>query len=127
MRRYPTRNGLAVPIEEVGFERVAHERRNTNNHHLYFDRAWYSDVRYRSVFRNLLPHLQTLRIADHEQLHDTYSPPVMPSDSLMIGTVEDYLAQNGVIHCVKEKKTNEVYEIQAGEWQVIKGMYRRVA
>ncbi len=127
MGRYPVRDGLAVPIEEIGFETVSHQRKVTNNHHLYFDRAWYMEKRYRQVFRGLLPHVQTMNIEEHNVLHDRYSGPPMPRDALMIEVVDEYLFMNGVIDVVRESKTCETYQIEPSQWQSIKGLYRMVA
>jgi len=124
--RYPVRNGLALPIEEVGFERVAHERRVTTNHHVYWERASYRDQRHRQVFRSLLPHVVTMRHTDHTELHETYDPPPIPRDVQQIDVVDEYLAMHGVIDCVRECKTNETYQIEAEQWQRIKGLYRKV-
>lgn len=121
--RYPTRNGLVVPIEDVGFERVPHERRRTTNHHTYWERAWYMEKPYRRVFRGLLPHVITLRIQDHTELHNTFRAPVMPSDIQQIDVVEDYLATHGVIDVVCEKRTNQTYQILPEQWQAIRGAY----
>lgn len=122
--RYPVRNGRVVPVTELGFEIVTPKRRVTNNHHLYFDRAWYQDKRYRQVFRGLLPHVVTLSISDHEELHDRYSAPIMPPDIQMIDTVEEYLTLNGVIDVVREQRTCEVYQIQTEQWQGIRAQYK---
>ncbi len=127
MGRYPVRDGVALPIEEIGYEIVSPERRVTNNHHLYFDRAWYMDKRYRQVFRGLLPNVQTMNITDHNELHDRFSGPPMPRDSLMIDVVDEYLFMNGVIDVVRESKTCETYQVMPEQWQSIKGSYRMVA
>jgi len=122
--RWPVRNGLAIPTAELGFEEVPHQRRLTTNHHNYWSRAQYQDKRYKQVFRGLLPHLTTLPIEVHEQLHEKYSPPIMPRDSLMIDVIDEYLSLNGVIDVVYEKKTNQTYQIETEQWQSLKGLYR---
>ena len=127
MSRYPSRNGIALPAQEIGYEVVPYQRGATSNHHLFYERTMYSGVRHRSVFRNLIPHVQTLLSSDHIDLHERFTFPVMPKDTRMIDVVEEYLALNGVINCVYEKKTNEVYEIHEEQWQSIKGLYRMAA
>ena len=117
--RYPTRGGLAVPVLELGFEPAIHERRKTNSHHLYFDRAWYQDKRIRQVFRNLVPHVQTLWIPDHAALHEKFSAPIMLRDALMIDVVDEYLALHGVIDCVRESRTHETYQLNVEQWSAI--------
>lgn len=129
--RYPTyRNGLAVNPVELDINvpsQLDIDRRKTTNHHNQWTRASYQSVRHRSVFRNLVTNVYPLLRDEHEQLHQEYAAPVMPTDFQMIEHVEDYLQENGVIECIREKKTNEVYEIQPDEWQLIKGLYRRAA
>ena len=118
--RYPVRNGLAIPTEELGFERVPHQRRLTTNHHSYFCREQYKDSRVKQIFRGLLPHVVTLSISDHMELHERYSAPIMPRDGLMIDVIDEYLSLNGVIDVVREKRTNETYEILPEQWNLIR-------
>jgi hypothetical protein len=121
--RYPVSNGKIVPVTELGYEIVPPQRRVTNNHHMWFDRAWYQDKRYRQVFRGLLPNVVTLSISDHEDLHERYSAPIMPTDIQMIDTVEEYLTQNGVIDVVREHRTCETYQLLPEQWAKIRGGY----
>lgn len=122
--RYPTRNGLVIPPIELGYEIMRPKRRETTNHHGYFNKAHYSDVSHRRVFRGLITNVYTLGIHDHQELHETYGPPVMPKDILMIDVVEEYLANNGVIDVVREKRTCQTYQIESDTWQNIKSQYR---
>jgi hypothetical protein len=121
--RYPTHNGLVVPITEIGYAEVPHERRRTTNHHLYYERAWYMEKPYRRVFRGLLPHVVTMRIEDHTELHNRYRAPIMPPDIQQIDVVEEYLATHGVIDVVYEKRTNQTYQVLPDQWQQIRGAY----
>lgn len=125
--KYPTRNGIALNPYELGYTPTERIRRETTNHHWHYTRERYRDIRYRSVFRNLVSHVSPLFIEEHTDLHRKYQPPVMPPDSLMIETIQDYLDEHGQIDCVREKKTHEVYQIYEDEWQLIKGLYRRAA
>lgn len=122
--RYPSKNGIALPPNELGFEIVPHKRRETTNHHNQWERKAYAGTRYRQIFRNLVSNVYTLSLHDHEELHEIYSPPVMPKDSLMIDCVEEYLALNGVIDAVREKRTCDTYQIESDTWQNIKSQYR---
>lgn len=131
--RYPTHTeGHIVSPYELGYtvpSQLQIDKRKTTNHHGWYNSAWYQDKRYRQVFRNLTSHVYPMLRNEHNDgdytLHDKYSPPVMPKDAKMIEVVDDYLAVNGVIECVREKKTSEVYEMQADEWQLIKGLYKK--
>jgi hypothetical protein len=60
-------------------------------------------------------------------LHEQYSPPPIPRDSLMIDVIDEYLSLNGVINVAYEKRTNQNYQIGSEQWQQIKGFYRMVA
>lgn len=122
--RYPVRSGLAIPPNELGFEIVTPKRRETTNHHAYWERTLYRDVAHRRVFRGLITNVYTLGIKDHQKLHEVYSRPVMPKDIQMIDCVEEYLSLNGVIDVVREKRTCETYQIESDTWQNIKSQYR---
>jgi len=122
--RYPVnRQGLALPVQEVGFEVVQHQRRLTNRHHLQFERNNYTSPLQR-VFRGLCSRVVDMRIIDHNELHETYSAPRIPSEVAMIDCVEEYLATYGVIDVVREKRTHQTYQIESGTWQNIKSQYR---
>ena len=120
--KWPSSNGLAVPITEMGYEMVLPERRKTSQHHLFYERRMYTK-RYQQVFRGLVSNVYTMYIHDHQDLHERYSAPVMPKDIQMIDVVEEYLSLNGVIDVVKEHRTSEIYQIESGTWQNIKSQY----
>jgi hypothetical protein len=115
--RYPTsRSGLALPIQEVGYEVVAHQRRLTNRHHLQFDRTDYMKSPLHRVFRGLSSRVVDMNMADHIELHDRFNAPRFPTDTQMIDCLEEYICTNGVIECVREKKTHQIYEINLEQW-----------
>lgn len=122
--RWPSRNGLAIPVEELGYTIVPHEKGRTTNHHENWPKRNFQEIRYKQVFRNLVSQVVTLPIEQHQNLHDDYNPPIMPKDTQMIEVVDEYLATYGVINCVREAKTNQVYQIQPEQWQLIRGLYR---
>lgn len=122
MSRYPTRNGLAIPVEELGYSRLETPiRKQTSNHHLQFERRRYEKEPYMRVFRGLLDRVPIMWIPEHVDLHDRYSAPIMPSKFTMIDTVEEYLAINGVIDVVCEHRTNEQYQLTQQQWDRIIG------
>lgn len=122
--RYPTtKSGLALPVQEVGFEVVQHQRRVTNRHHLQYEKGMYTSPLQR-VFRGLSSRVVDMRIIDHNELHETYSAPRIPSEVAMIDCVEEYLATYGVIDVVREKRTHQTYQIESGTWQNIKSQYK---
>jgi hypothetical protein len=118
--RYPTQRGLIVPPNELGIEIMKPRRRETTNHHGYFNRIDYRDVSYRRIFRGLITNVYTLDIQAHQNLHERYSAPVMPKDALMIDVVDEYLAINGVIDVVREKRTWETYQVTSDQWLAIR-------
>lgn len=122
--RYPVnKQGIALPIQEVGFEVVQHQRRLTNRHHLQYERNNYTSPLHR-VFRGLSSRVVDMWIIDHNDLHERYSAPRVPTDIAMIDVVEEYLSLYGVIDVVREKRTHETYQIELGTWQNIKSQYR---
>ena len=122
--RYPSdKAGLALPITEVGFEVAQPYRRLTSRHHLYYQRCMYKDVPVRHVFRNLVDHVVDMSNSQHNLLHDRFLPPKMPNYGLMIDVLDEYLALNGVIECVKERKTSVTYQIQPEQWDSIRSGY----
>lgn len=120
MGRYPSKNGIALPVQEVGYETVPHERGKTTNHHRQYTREQYRQTRIGQVFRGLLSNLDILTLPDHVNLHNRFAPPIMPSEVQMIDVVEEYLFLHGQIDVVREKKTNETYPIFQDQWNVIR-------
>lgn len=118
------RRGIARSVTEVGFEVVEFKRGETNNHHLEHPRRNFNmaEKKWRSVFRNLLPLVETVTIPDHKLIHE-FAPPKMPTDLVMIDYIEEYLDAHGVIECVYEKRTNQYYQIESGTWHNIKSQY----
>lgn len=125
--RWPVNErGVAKSVTEVGLEIVEFKRGETSNHHLEYPKRnfGFENKRWRGVFRNLLPLVETLRVPDHIYTHDRFAPPKMPTDIVMIDYIEEYLDVNGVIECVYEKRTNQSYQIGSDTWQNIKSQYR---
>lgn len=122
MSRYPTRDGLAIPITELGYSQPDYRVRHlTSNHHLQFEKRQYQDERYKQIFRGLFPRVPVMWVSEHLDLHQRFSAPPIPSKFVMIDTVEEYLAQHGVIDVVCEQKTNEHYQVTQQQWDRIIG------
>lgn len=125
--RYPVdKKGVALPIQEVGYEPVVYMRRLTNRHHLQFNRADYMISPLHRVFRGLCNRVIDMRIVDHTDLHKRFKPPLMPTTVQMIDYVEEYLSTYGAIECVREKNTHEAYEVDLDNWNYIKRSPSRV-
>jgi len=122
--RFPLSQGLAVPITELGYEIVPRQRGATSQHHMYFNRASYHNIPIRHQFRNLVDHVVTMENGAHQELHYRFTPPVIPRTELMIDVLDEYLALNGVINCVHEKRTNDTYQIPPERWEVIRATYK---
>lgn len=135
MKAYPIRKGLIVPPYELGYTKPTPEqqakRGATTNHHGYYPGRAFRDVPHRRIFRNLVSNVYPMIGVEHnigaDNLHNRFAPPPMPKDVQMIDVVEEYLYANGVIDCVRENKTHELIEISYDQWQLSKGLYRRVA
>lgn len=131
--RYPTRNRLIISPYELGYHQPTPvelgTKRLVTRHHGYFNHARYNDVRFHSVFRSLVDHVFPMLGEEHNlghnSLHGTYDAPQRPPDALMIEVLDDYLALNGIIECVREKQTCSTYKIQPEEWAHIKKGYNR--
>lgn len=128
MGRSPHRNGQIISPYELGYtipsaEQI--ERRGAvNMHHLFFDKDWYMGVKYRQFFRGLLPHVVPMLVDEHVAYHNRYSAPVMPSDSHMIGVLDDYMQQHGQLDVVYEKHTRQSYIVEPAQWVIAKQQYK---
>lgn len=120
MSRYPTSQGLAIPIQQLGYEVVLPERRQTSQHHLYFPRVSYSQTAIGHLFRNLVDHVDTMANEPHRELHYRFTGPVKPREGLMIDVMDEYVALNGVLNFVSEKKTSTTYQLYPDRWEEIK-------
>lgn len=120
MERYPTLEGLAIPIQRLGYEVVSLEVPRTQGHHLYFERDWYSTEPVRHIFRNLLGHVARMYPVDHSDLHNRFRPPVMPRDYQMIEVIDAFAEEHNAVVCHREKKLRETYEISPDRWEQIK-------
>lgn len=125
MSRYPVSEGLVIPPYELGYtvptELDMERRKVVTIHHAYWARHDY-DERYEGVFRNLVTNTYPLIQVEHIELHEDYDPPRKPKRVQMIDVVEEYLAEHGVIHCIKEKHTRQIYEIQPEDWERIRDL-----
>jgi hypothetical protein len=120
VQRYPIDGmGLALPIQELGYEVMPDENKKTQGHHFYWEREWYLP-RHRQVFRNLVGHVVRMRPVDHDELHHRFAPPLMLRDWEMIDYLDDVIAQNGLLEVHKERKLRETYQIMPPEWEVIR-------
>ena len=115
MQRYPTSQGLALPITELGFEVMPESARRTQGHHLYFQREWYNTP-IRLIFRNLVGNVARMRPVDHQELHSRFGPPAMLRDYEMIGHIDDLMTDDGLqVH--KERKLRETYLLTPDRWE----------
>lgn len=120
MGRYPTRNGIAIPVTELGYEIAAHEKGKTNNHHLYFPRGKYVERPLSRIFRGLPLHVVTMLVPEHVELHHEYDPPKSPPTHQMIDIIDEYLFMNGAINVVSESNTSHTYQVMQSKWEAIK-------
>lgn len=135
MSHYPVRRGgLIVPPQELGYTVPTPEQIGTRGltsvHHGYYPRPRFDQTRYASVFRNILPNVFDMIGTEHnlgqDTVHSRYRDGVYkPNDGVMIDFVDEYLDANGVIHCIRENHTREVYEIQRKDWLNTRQAYKR--
>ena len=116
--RYPSRSGLAIPIQELGYEVATPQRRQTSQHHLFFERGAYNLNPLHRVFRGLISNVYTMHVHEHADLHERYSAPIKPKDGIMLDVIDEYISLNGVIDVVREKRTHETYQITPDQWVV---------
>jgi hypothetical protein len=125
--KYPTdRRGLATSPYILGYTYPTGSDlryRRTQNHHLYFPRREYQEPMHR-IFRNLLQNIYPMLAEEHngiDSLHDTYAPPRMPRDVVMLDIIEEEIATAGVLTLIREKSTNTIYQISEERWEQIYG------
>ena len=125
--RYATRNGLIISPYELGYleptEQQFNTRRRVTTHHGYWTGTSYHSNRLHTIFRNLVTNTYPLLVEEHQELHEDYSAPPKPNDFLMQDVIEEYLATNGVIDCIYEKRTRQTHQITPDQWQNIRGGY----
>ena len=123
--RYPTfSDGRIVPVTDLGYDIVPFERKYTNRHHYWYNKSEYQDKRYKQVFRGLLSHVAVMPLIQHNDLHDNFTQPRMPSDIAMLDVIEEYLSMYGVIDVVRETRTCETYQILPDQWNSIRATYK---
>lgn len=127
MKKYPTRNGIAISAYELGFTVPSPEylgTKHVNNHHLQFPRRDYTDPVYHA-FRNEVHNVEPLYINEHSlayrSLHKMFDPPPVPKLSVALDYCEELLAAQGFIEVVCEKRTNETRLILPEQWDAIVG------
>lgn len=128
--KWATHNGLAIAPSELHFKTPTDEDiayRRTTNHHLYWTKQQYESLAIRHTFRNLVDHVHPLLRREHESLHERFAPPPIPHEGLMVDVIDEYLALHGVINLVREKATNDVYQVSADQWKQTRLNYRSVA
>lgn len=129
--RYPSdEKGLAISPYELGFQIPTDAnyqiRGGVEMHHRYHYDCWYKPESdgygaWRQVFRNMVVNLDPLLTQEHNRgfagsLHDTYKPPRMPRDAVMIDFVEQELSENGVILLHNTRREQPPKIMPAYQW-----------
>ncbi len=108
MRQYPTRKGRPIDPYEIGYtepRKADYREHKVDRHHLFYpNSAFQTPLRrmFRSEVHNVVPMIQT----EHNgkvSLHNTYSPPPIPSDLVMIEFCETILEEHGQLTLVRKK------------------------
>ena len=82
MRRYPTREGIVVPLYELELPQSNIDRletQNVNNHHMEFTRKSFGRFLITRTLRELYDLQTDLPLDVHAWLHKNYAPPEFPS------------------------------------------------
>lgn len=115
-RPYPTRDGLPVPVEELGLEpsrfNLVHIQNYSNHHYLYgpdFDESDFilSNLRNLEALQILLPKDQ--HNLGRKALHHLYSPPELPSYKVAMDVLEGCHMTGGRFKLYDTKAERYVY------------------
>ena len=91
-RKYPTRNGIAIPPQELELPdtRLDIENRYSfNNHHANFTRRQFARLAVFQTLRDTERHQHRLGVDVHSLLHKLYEPPQMPTPEQALAEVID--------------------------------------
>ena len=96
MRPYPTREGIPIPVEEVGLRASQlnpRKEHNYNNHHHYWARASYEKTPIHQTLRGL-ERSQTMMLKDQHNmgktaLHTIFAPPKVPTLKRAMEEIEE--------------------------------------
>lgn len=86
---YPTRYGLPINPEELGYDEVNSEVRRTNHHNAWTDRQM-GRLLLTRTFRNLDSMQFQLPVHLHRQLHRDYEPPKLDLSAVRQYVMEAY-------------------------------------
>ena len=83
MKKYPTENGIAIPITEIWLPESRYDwdnPRRTNNHHAHYSSRKFGRLAVTQCLRDLERHQYVMPVDVHSWLHDTYAPMDLPSE-----------------------------------------------
>lgn len=82
MKRYPTRNGIAISPHELRLpdSRYEDNEKRRNNHHAHYTASKFGQLAVTQCLRDLERHQYVLPIDTHSWLHATYDPPALPTE-----------------------------------------------
>lgn len=95
-RPYPTRNGIAIPPQELELPSTrlnTENRYSYNNHHANFTRRAFGRLAVFQTLRDLERHQYRMGVDVHAYLHKIYEPPVMPTPEQALAEVIDAYEQ----------------------------------
>lgn len=88
--KYPTREGIAIPIRELDLPVCREsERSKQNNHHLEFTRRRMGQFLITQTLRDLLDLQEVMPVVTHNILHDRYQPPEFPTIEQAMTRLDD--------------------------------------
>lgn len=86
MNRYPSREGLPIPISELELPESRlnpNKKKSFNNHHSLWTARAMSRLVLSQTLRDLEAYQDVMPIDNHDWIHAEYEPPKMPSVDVM--------------------------------------------
>lgn len=132
MIRYPTRNNLPIPAEELDLapSRMNPEReKNWSFHHRHFNSGWYKQDFIFNSLRNLEGEQDTLLRDQHNlgklALHSLYDPPERPTYRTAMDRLEEAIETGEYFRIWNiKKKCYETIPFDRMCWNALKKYYK---
>ena len=128
MNRYPTREGMPVPVREIELPPTQHERAepsNIDNHHLLYTRKKFGQFILSQLTRDLDEYQHVMFRDQHEALHRRYEDMYLPTPRQMMDRVDQAYQNNELLrlgpamHPVYAEITDEQYQIAKKEYGIM--------
>lgn len=101
MKQYPTRQGIAIPLEEIWLPKTRLDtsiKENSDLHHLEYTRRIFSEYILLRVIRDLESHQSVIALDVHRYIHQKYSDTPVPTPKQAMAEIERAKAANEQLH-----------------------------